>query len=120
MIAALCGAVLGAGAVGVLLVLSDREPDWMAMTAAVAALGSLAVAFPVLAGHAWARVVLFVFALWGVLTAHAVAVGLSAPLDMVVGTVLALLWAVVIALLLRTDVREFCTGPAARHERLTG
>ncbi|GGS22236.1 MULTISPECIES: hypothetical protein [Actinokineospora] len=118
--AALCGAFLGAGAVGVLLALSDREPDWMAVSAGVAALGALAAAFPVRTGHAWARVALFVCALWGVLTAHAVAVALSAPLDMVAGTVLALTWAAVIALLLRADVREFCTGPAAGHERLTG
>ena len=120
MTAALCGAVLGAGAVGTLLLLSDRDPGWMAVSAVIAAAGALAVADPVLAGCAWARVALFVAALIGVLTAPAVAVAVPAPGDLCAGTVLALLWATVIGLLLRTDVREFCAGPVAGHERLGG
>lgn len=120
MTAALCGAVLGAGAVGALLLLSDRDPGWMAVSAGAAAVGALAVAVPVLTGRAWAWVALFVAALIGVLTAPAVAVALTAPADLAAGAALALLWAAVIALLLRADVREFCAGPVAGHERLGG
>ena len=118
--AALFGAAVGAASVGVLLAVSDREPGWMAVIAGLAAAGSIAVAIPVRAGRTWARVVLFVLALLGVLTAHAVAVSLTAPLDLVAGTGLALVWAAVIGMLLRGDVREFCAGPIAERERLGG
>lgn len=118
--AALCGAVVAAASVGVLLALSDREPGWMGVSAGVAGAASAVVALPMRAGRAWARVVLFVLALVGVLTAHAVAVALPAPLDLIAGTALSVAWAAVIALLLRTDVREFCADPVAGHEKLTG
>ncbi|MFC5285944.1 hypothetical protein ACFPM7_02680 [Actinokineospora guangxiensis] len=111
---------MGGASVGVLLAVSDREPGWMAVIAGLAAAGSIAVAIPVRTGRAWARVVLFVLALLGVLTAHAVAVSLTAPADLIAGSALALVWATVIGLLLRGDVREYCTGPMAERERLTG
>lgn len=115
-----CGAFAGSATVAVLLLLSDRGPTWLAVSAGVAALGAAAAVLPMRAGQAWARVVLFVSALLGVLAAPAVAVMLPAPADLLVGTALALVWAAVLWLMLRPGVREFCAGPARGHERLTG
>ncbi|GAA4446628.1 hypothetical protein ACFQV2_36270 [Actinokineospora soli] len=118
--AALCGAVVGAASVGVLLALSDRDPGWMGVTAGIAAAASAVIGFPVRAGRTWARVVLFVLALVGVLTAHGVTVPMPAPTDLIAGALLTTLWAAVIGLLLRADVREFCAEPVSGHEKLTG
>ncbi|MGX7824164.1 hypothetical protein ACTG9Q_03640 [Actinokineospora sp. 24-640] len=115
-----CGAFTGSAVVGVLLLLSDRGPTVLAVSAGIAAVGAVVAVFPMRAGRAWARVALFVSALLGVLTAPAVAVTLPAPGDLVVGTALALVWSAVLWLMLRPGVRDFCAGPARGHERLTG
>jgi hypothetical protein len=104
---AFAGALTGSALAALLLGVSDRELGYLGLGAAISALVSLAVAFPMRTGRAWARIALFISALVGVLCAPAVANSTGSTLTLAVGGALVLAWAVVVCLLARTDVREY-------------
>ncbi|MBC6446494.1 hypothetical protein [Actinokineospora xionganensis] len=100
-------AVAGSALAAVLLGVADRSISYLGLGAAVAAVASLALAFPMRTGRSWARIGLFVSALIGVLCAPAVANAMGSAAAPVLGAVLVAAWAVVIALLARADVRDY-------------
>ncbi|WP_436492567.1 hypothetical protein [Actinokineospora sp. HUAS TT18] len=104
---AFAGALTGSALAALLLGVSDRDLGYLGIGAAVSAVVSLGLAFPMRLGKAWARVALFVSALVGVLCAPAVANSTGTVLTLTVGGALVLAWAAVVCLLARADVREY-------------
>ncbi|CRK60193.1 hypothetical protein [Alloactinosynnema sp. L-07] len=104
---AFAGALTGSALAALLLGVSDRDLGYLGLGAAVSALVSVVLAFPMRTGKAWARVALFVSALVGALCAPAVANSTGSALTFAVGGALVLAWAVVVCLLARSDVREY-------------
>ncbi|MCG8915459.1 hypothetical protein L6E12_06625 [Actinokineospora sp. PR83] len=104
---AFCGALLGAGITGVMLVLSTRSPGLLGLGAALSALAAAACAHPLREGRGWARSGLVAAALLGALCAPAAANPVPGPTAPFLGGAAVVVWVFVVTLLLRVDAGTF-------------
>ena len=104
---AFCGALVGAGLTGAMLVFSTRSLGLLGLGAALSALAAAACAFPLREGRGWTRPALVAAALLGALCAPAAANTVVGGVAPYLGCALVAVWMVVVTLLLRVEAGTY-------------